>query len=181
MSLARTVLGDIDSSELGFTMAHEHVFLDVGGHGSPDIEWSLWRWEEQLDMVKKYKANGGGTLIDANPMSYDGRDVARLYTMSKQTGVHIIACTGFVKAKPNFENCQALAKMDVAQMTKFFVGEIEDGIDGTDIKAGWIKGASMYMYITDIQERALRAGARAAMGGPERAGRELNTSRHIVY
>ena len=41
MGIVRTVLGDIDSSELGFTMAHEHVFIDVAGHSKPDIEWSM--------------------------------------------------------------------------------------------------------------------------------------------
>lgn len=177
MSVVRTVLGDIDSSALGFTMAHEHVFMDVGGHGKPDIEWSLWRWDEQLDMVRKYKENGGGTLIDANPMSCDGRDVARLYTVSQQIGVHIVACTGFVKEKPNYENCQALAKMSTNEITDFFVKEINEGIDGTDIKAGWIKGASMYHYITPLQERCMRAGARASMitGAPMHTHTEVGT------
>lgn len=177
MSLVRTVLGDIDSKELGFTMAHEHVFMDVAGHGNPDCDWSLWRWDEQLDMVKKYKANGGGTLIDANPLSPDGRDVARLYTVSQKTGVHIVACTGFVKEKPNRENCRHLDGKSVEEITDYFVSEINEGIDGTDIKAGWIKGASMYMYITPLQERCLRAGARASMitGAPMHTHTEIGT------
>ncbi len=177
MSVIRTVLGDIDSNNLGFTMAHEHVFLDVAGHGNPDNEWCLYRWDQQLDMVRKYKEIGGDALIDANPMSYDGRDVARLYTMSKQTGVNIVACTGFVKEKPNYENCQALSKMNVEEITEYFVKEIEEGIDGTDIKAGWIKGASMYHYITALQERCLRAGARASMitGAPMHTHTEIGT------
>lgn len=177
MALVRTVLGDIDAKKLGFTMAHEHVFMDVGGHGNPDIEWSLYRWNEQLDMVKKYKAIGGDTLIDANPMYADGRDAARMYTASKQTGVHIVACTGFVKENDKTNNTSHLANKTVDEITRFFVSEIEEGMDGTDIKAGWIKGASMYHYITEIQENCLRAGARAAMitGAPMHTHTEVGT------
>ena len=66
MGIVRTVLGDIDSSNMGYTLAHEHIFMDVAGHGKPDIEWSMYDWNTQFSMVKDYKANGGGTLIDAN-------------------------------------------------------------------------------------------------------------------
>lgn len=177
MALVRTVLGDIDSSKLGYTLPHEHVFMDVAGHGNPDIEWCLYRWDQQLDMVKSFKADGGGTLVDANPHSADGRDVARLYTMSVKTGVNILACTGIVKEKKNFENVQNIVNLDLDGVTKFFVKEIEEGIDGTDIKAGWIKGASMYHYITPLQERCLRAGARASMitGVPMHTHTEIGT------
>ncbi len=179
MGKVRTVLGDIDAKELGFTMPHEHVFMDVAGHGHPDIEWSLWRWDEQLDMVKKFAAVGGKTLVDANPTSTDGRDVARLYTVSKQTGVNILACTGMVKeqVKDGKLNVANLANKSVEEVTDIFVKEIEEGIDGTDIKAGWIKGASMYMYITPLQEICMRAGARASMltGVPMHTHTEVGT------
>ncbi|HOJ02165.1 MAG TPA: hypothetical protein PLL88_11170, partial [Anaerolineaceae bacterium] len=163
MGKIRTVLGDIDSSTLGFTMAHEHVFMDIAGHGKPDIEWSLYRWNEQLQILREYKAVGGNAMIDANPRYLDGRDAARMKVASEQSGVHIVACTGFVKEAENQANCQDLAKMSIEQMTEFFVKEITIGMDGTDIRAGWIKGASMYCYITPLQEKALRAAARAAM------------------
>ena len=179
MGKVRTVLGDIEASELGYTLPHEHVFMDVAGHGHPDIEWSLWRWDEQLDMVKEFKKHEGGCLVDANPTSADGRDVARLYTVSKQTGVHILACTGIVKEqiKDGKSNVANLEGKTVEELTDIFVKEIEEGIDGTDIKAGWIKGASMYHYITPLQEKCLRAGARASMitGVPIHTHTEVGT------
>ena len=50
-------------------------------------------------------------------------------------------------------------------------------MDGTDIKAGWIKGASMYHYIDPVQEACLRAGARASMitGAPMHTHTEVGT------
>lgn len=177
MGKIRTVLGDIDSSKLGFTMAHEHVFMDIAGHGQPDIEWSLYRWDEQLQILRDYKAVGGSAIIDANPRSKDGRDAARLKVASEQSGVHIVACTGFVKEADHQANCQDMVNMSVEQMTDFFVKEITVGMDGTDIKAGWIKGASMYCYITPLQEKALRAAARASMltGVPVHTHTEIGT------
>ena len=38
MGTVRTVLGDIDSSKLGFTMPHEHILTDPGGGGSKGEE-----------------------------------------------------------------------------------------------------------------------------------------------
>jgi predicted metal-dependent phosphotriesterase family hydrolase len=177
MGKIRTVLGDIDSSKLGFTMAHEHVFMDIAGHGQPDIEWSLYRWDEQLQILRDYKAVGGNAIIDANPRSKDGRDAARLKVASEQSGVQIVACTGFVKEADHQANCQDIAHLSIEQLTDFFVKEITVGMDGTDIKAGWIKGASMYCHITPLQERALRAAARASMitGVPVHTHTEIGT------
>ena len=177
MGKVRTVLGDIDSSELGFTMAHEHVFMDINGHGKPDCEWSLYRWDEQFQILRDYKAIGGDCIIDANPRKPEGRDPARLKVASEQSGIHIVACTGFVKESEGQTNCQDLVKMSLEEMTQFFVDEITVGMDGTDIKAGWIKGASMYNYITPLQEKALRAAARASMitGVPTHTHTEIGT------
>lgn len=110
----------------------------------PDIEWSLYRWNEQLQILREYKAVGGNAIIDANPRYQDGRDAARMKVAAEQSGVHIVACTGFVKEAENQANCQDMVKMSVEEMTDLFVKEITVGMDGTDIKAGWIKGVSMY-------------------------------------
>ena len=40
MPKVRTVLGDIEASELGFTMAHEHVIHCPRGLFAPDNRWS---------------------------------------------------------------------------------------------------------------------------------------------
>lgn len=177
MALVRTVLGDIDASRLGYTLPHEHIFIDVAGHSKPDIEWSMYDWNTQMSMVKEYKANGGGTLVDANPMYKDGRNAAGLYTMAQKTGVNIVACTGFVKVNKDTNNTSHLVGKSVEEITDFFVSEIEEGMDGTDIKAGWIKGASLYHHIDPIQEACLRAGARASMitGAPMHTHTEVGT------
>lgn len=176
MGIVRTVCGDIDSSKLGFTMAHEHVFMNFGGPRGSETDWSLWRWDEQLDMVKDYAAIGGGCLIDAAPRKVDGRDPVRLKAVSEITGVHIVASTGVPFDRPNGrkdtatnyepDSILALAFKDksIDDVADFYVSEIEEGMDGTSIKAGWIKsGTCKYVSHTKGEEIALRAACRASM------------------
>ena len=48
------------------------------------------------------------------------------------------------------------------QLTELFIKEIEQGIDGTGIKAGVIKAATVSDGVTVFEERVLRAAARAS-------------------
>lgn len=163
MARIRTVLGDIEAEDFGFCMAHEHVFMDLNGHGKEDCDWSLWRWDEQLSMLKEFSAAGGQAIVDANPRAIDGRDPARMAVASRESGVHIVACTGFVKQSAGNANCKDLLDKSVDEITEIYVKEIEEGMQGTSIKAGWIKGASDYLHFQPVQEKCLRAACRAAM------------------
>ena len=159
MGIVRTVLGDIDSSLLGFTMAHEHVFFSPRGGHDVDTPWSLWRWDEQYEIVKDYKAKGGGCLVDAGWSKEAGRSPEELKKVSELTGVHIIACTGTLGDHAvNRERME----WSIDEVADFFEKEVTVGMDDTDIKAGWIKGSSQYMRMTAWEEKALRAGCRAA-------------------
>lgn len=163
MAKIRTVLGDIDAKDFGFCMAHEHVFMDLTGHGNADNDWSLWRWDEQLAIMKEYASVGGQSVVDANPRGCDGRDPARMAIASKESGVHVVACTGFVKQAKGNTNCMDLLDKSVDEIADIYVNEIEVGMQGTNIKAGWIKGASDYLHFQPLQEKCLRAAVRAAM------------------
>lgn len=166
MGKVRTVLGDIDSSKLGFTHAHEHIFKDYTSSARvPENESDLVDWQKAVQMLNEFKALGGGCIVDAQPRTRDGRDPARLQTISRLTGIHLIACTGmfFEKNSTTKEfTCQDLQNMTPTELTDFYIKETSEGMDGTDIKAGWIKGGSMYCYITPLQEKSLRAAVRAS-------------------
>ena len=54
MPKVRTVLGDIEASELGFTMAHEHVIQCPLGLFAPDNEWELRDFNILLQIVKEF-------------------------------------------------------------------------------------------------------------------------------
>ena len=170
MGIIRTVCGDIDSSELGFTMAHEHIFMHKGRVNGPETEWSLWRWEEQKAICEEFVAAGGQAIAEATPRYWDGRDPAGMRAISEATGLKVIACTGTLgsgawdeKAGKLGDLTEQLKNKTVEDIADFYVKEIEEGMDGTNIKAGWIKGYSSYMYITPGNEKCLRAAAQASL------------------
>jgi len=71
--------------------------------------------------------------------------------------MQIVACTGQHLNPP-----ADLANRTTEELAEFFIREIEQGIDGTDIKAGVIKVATDRDGVTATVERALRAAARAS-------------------
>ena len=109
-----------------------------------------------VEQLKALKASGVDTLIDLTP--YDvGRDIRLIEEVSRKSGMQIVACTGQHLSAP-----PSLVDRPTEALTDFFIQEIEQGIDGTDIKAGVIKVATANDVVTAPEERALRAAARAS-------------------
>ena len=157
--LVQTVRGPIEASKLGFTLSHEHIC-----NCTPEF-WQKWPKSfggreslvaRAVEQLKALKASGVDTLIDLTP--YDGgRDIRLIEEVSRKSGIQIVACTGqHLFAPPSLVDRPAEA------LTEFFIEEIEQGIDGTDIKAGIIKVATANDAVTAPEERALRAAARAS-------------------
>ena len=155
----QTVTGPLDASKLGFTLSHEHVCACT-----PDY-WQKWSGavggraglvSRVVEILASVRADGVDTMVDLSP--YDvGRDIRLIEEVSKKSGLQIIACTGQHLYPP-----ASLTERTVAELTAYFVGEIEQGIDGTGIRAGVIKVATDLDGVTPVVERALRAAARAS-------------------
>ena len=107
----------------------------------------------------KFAEYGGRTFVDATGIC-NGRDIDYYKSLSAKTGVHIVACTGFVggdTALPFFENAS------VDYLYRQFMHEITVGIGDTGAKAGIIKvGVSRGGKMTELDKRIYRAAARAA-------------------
>ena len=161
-----TVLGPIPSEELGLVAVHEHI-----GYGMPGSELDTQWWKTPSSATRRpsrscgrfpeySRAYGGGTFVDATGIC-NGRDVDYYKSLSAKTGVHIVACTGFVggdTALPFF------ARASVDYLTRQFVHEITVGIGDTGSRAGVIKvGVSRGGRMTDLDKRIYRAAARAAL------------------
>lgn len=92
---ARTVLGDIKEEEMGFTYPHEHLHA-VPPPCQKDRDLELSSYENSVQELLNFKEVGGRTLVEASTLDY-GRDLNILKRMAQETGVHIIATTGFNK------------------------------------------------------------------------------------
>lgn len=165
--IVRTVCGDIAPEDMGFTTAHEHTLSDMGPLVEAVKEFKamipperlVWTpsnekflregvalfsddcqigndesWlKEELEYFRDRV--GGGCLVDASPISIRG-DVAKIRRVSEQTGVHIIACTGLYYKdgrRPEYRTLSAQENYDL------FRREIDEGIDGTGIRPGFLK------------------------------------------
>lgn len=161
MSEVQTVQGPIDAEELGVALVHEHVrFRDE----AVAAEWPD-RYDEQAEMdaavqaVGDAKAHGVDTIVDPTAM-FGGRDVRFMKRVSDQTGVRIVPCTGIYSYDylPHyFEN------RDADVMAAHFVSDLQDGIQGTEIKAAFLKCAADAAGVTENVEKIHRAAARASV------------------
>jgi phosphotriesterase-related protein len=162
VSRVNTVLGPVPAEELQIVAVHEHI-----GYGMPgsELDTRWWktpeeRYEETIPKLRQFHEYGGGTFVDVTGIC-NGRDVDYYKSLSAKTGVHIVACTGFVggdTALPFF------ARASVDYLTRQFAHEITVGIGGTGSRAGVIKvGVSRGGRMTDLDKRIYRAAARAAL------------------
>src|SRR3984893_5081029 len=161
MSEVQTVQGPIDAEELGLVLVHEHVrFRDeaVAAEG-PDRYDEQAELDAALEAVEAAKARGVQTIVDPTAM-FGGRDVRFMKRVADQTGVRIVACTGIYSYDylPHyFEN------RDVDVMAEHFVADLQRGVQGTDIKAAFLKCAADAPGVTEHVEKIHRAVARASV------------------
>ncbi|WP_244882000.1 phosphotriesterase-related protein [Brevibacterium epidermidis] len=95
MAEVQTVTGTIDSSELGRTLVHEHIFvLSEEMRQNYDTAWDD---EEKIaDAVAKLndlKAAGIDTIFDPTVVGL-GRYIPRVQRVAEQTELNIVAATG---------------------------------------------------------------------------------------
>lgn len=161
MPSVETVQGAVDAQDLGVVLVHEHVrFRDE----AVAVQWPE-RYDEQQELdaalvaVEAAKERGVKTIVDPTAM-FGGRDVNFMKRVSDQTGIPIVACTGIYSYDhlPHyFEN------RDEDVMAEHFVADIERGIQGTDIKAAFLKCAADAAGVTERVEKIHRAVARASL------------------
>jgi predicted metal-dependent phosphotriesterase family hydrolase len=123
----RTVLGDIAPSSLGFCHAHEHVLIraSIGTRENPDL--LIDDVAAATEEVELFREAGGAALVDAMPLDC-GRDPVGLVEVSRRSGVHIVATTGF-HTRRYYEPGHWSEDLPVDEIVELLVGEILFGMD----------------------------------------------------
>ncbi len=156
MTTINSVLGPLDTADLGFTLMHEHLIVSSAGIPQNYAELLGTGFMERIiSGLTKAKEGGIDTIVDATTLDL-GRDMTVLAEASRLTGVNIIAVTGWWLEVPRF-----LTGVSADQFAQLFIREIQKGIAGTDIKAGMLKSASDISGVTPGEEAVLRGVARA--------------------
>lgn len=156
--MIRTVTGDIDRSQLGFTYAHEHLIgtpPPAAAERDPDLV--IVNEENAYQETLLARQVGVQSLYEASAWDY-GRNPRALRDISRRTGVQIIGCAGFNKGLW-FE--ERLADWPIEKLEEQIVTDVESGMDGTDVRGGAIKFGTGYNHISTVEERVIRAAARA--------------------
>lgn len=156
MKYARTVLGDIEASQMGFTYPHEHLHA-VPPACQKDRDLELSDYECSLKELLSFKEVGGCTLVEASTLDY-GRDLNILKKMSEETGVHIIATTGFNK---HIYYPEWVSEKSVGEIADLLAGDVIEGGDGSDARAGFIKIGTYYNMIHPLEKKTTLAAAAA--------------------
>jgi phosphotriesterase-related protein len=169
-----TVAGPIDGEQLGVTLTHEHLLIDVSYKWVQPTEVTLRALAEQpitlanlgylrrnigalkanlrLDDIETaaaealaFRREGGGTIVDVSPVGI-GRDPRALRAIAAQAGINVVTCTGYYLARSHPPTVAAATMQALADQ---MIGEIRDGIDETGIRPGIIGeiGLGEPMYV----------------------------------
>lgn len=184
-----TVDGRIDPDQLGVTITHEHIFVDLSNsHFEPpesaaeraiarepvsmDNLWYVHRrpgrhkdnmqlnsMDVAREEVARYHRHGGDTIVDVTPKNLGG-DPEAVRSVARETGVTFIHGTAYYTQVAHPDR---IKKTSVEELTAEFVSDVQEGIDDTDVRAGIIGELGVSGQIYDAEEKVLRAGARASL------------------
>lgn len=172
MAWIRTTSGPVDAGTItGTTLAHEHLVVDLRRgddtaallHDDRAVAAELagCRREQDLALVVELTCRGMG------------RDVARVHRIAQDAGVHAVVSSGYYYQA--FHQPE-VATWDVDRLTDSLVADIEQGIDGTGIRAGVLGEIGSHgPEPTAAEHRSLTAAGRAAA----RTGVSVATHAHL--
>ncbi|HUU20783.1 MAG TPA: hypothetical protein VMW72_26795 [Sedimentisphaerales bacterium] len=156
-----TTDGPVAAEGLGIILPHEHIFTDLRGPAT-----RTYGQAEPADVVRvmgplleEARQKGVGVLIECSSIGV-GRNVSIIAQVAEASGLPVVVPTG-VYGRANFAPAEH-RNMSEDELTTLFINEIREGIDGTDIKAGFIKTATGNGPMTALEEKFLRAAGRAA-------------------
>ena len=180
----QTVRGPIEAKDAGIITPHEHIFIELTAFfeerplrdcESPatapvtmDKLGILNRdpyalrdnlrmndYETQKKELLRFKAAGGRTVVDAT-MPGIGRCPAMLLRIAEATDLHVVMGTGFYVCSTHPEEMKRMSEEELAAL---MVKEIEEGAEGTDIRAGVIGEIGISEVFNEEERRVLRAAA----------------------
>ena len=167
MSQINTVRGPLDTSRLGVTLMHEHVFVL-----STEIMQNFpeaWGDEQKrvadaVARLNELKARGVDTIVDLTVIGL-GRYIPRIQRVNEQAPINIVVATGVYTYNdvPMYFHFQGPGTElgGPETMVDMFVRDITEGIAGTGVKAAILKCATDEPGVTPGVERVLRAVALA--------------------
>jgi phosphotriesterase-related protein len=173
MATIQGVQGPIDTAELGFTLMHEHVLIANWAmrQSFPDyLDVERFVGEAAAELAEA-RGRGVATIVDLTPINL-GRDVHVIRAVAERSGVQIVAATGFYYTEEPW-----MEAWDHDTLVRYLVRDLEQGIQGTQVRAGIIKCATDRLGVTDLNRKLLEVTARAH----RRTGAPISTHTSVAH
>jgi phosphotriesterase-related protein len=160
MSHLITTLGPISAHDLGAILPHEHVFVDLRTWDQPGYAEAEAADVVRLMVPELQKARSAGVtaLVDCGPVGV-GRRADILKAVSEAANFPLVVPTG-VYREPWIPPWVHDADED--RLYAWMQAELEEAIEDSGVKAGFIKLSAGDDGITPTETKVLRAAARAA-------------------
>ena len=186
MAFVRTVLGDIAPEELGVTLCHEHLLIDlkkifsepeeagakalaherlrlqnlgwIHAHYIDNLD-NLGLYDEQttIDEIRLFREAGGSALIEVTPIDI-GRNPEGLRRIAEAAGLNVIMGGGYYVFSTHPPDMAARPEDElVSEMVRDFT----HGVGNTGVKSGIIGEIGCTWPLHENERKVLRAAARA--------------------
>ncbi len=155
-----TTAGGLSAADFALALPHEHIFTETGD--APAWAYPNADPPDVLRVMKPHliaaRERGVGLICEATPMGV-GRRADIVARVARESGMPVALATGFyrepwVTEETRGAGVEALA----ARMT----GELNAGIEGADVRAGFIKLGTSDEGMTDCEAKLLRAACAAS-------------------
>lgn len=182
----QTVLGVINPSDLGITLTHEHLLIDLSfNRPVPNSAFLKKIYYEPLNLenlgyikhfgianrddlqlldidtaiheINMYKKGGGNTVVDATSIGI-ARNPTSLYKISETTGLNIIMGSSYYV---DTSHPPHMTSTSVNQIYETIINDIVIGVDGTGIKSGLIGEVGCSYPLTNNERKVLQASGKA--------------------
>ena len=186
MATIRTVLGDIAPKDIGITLCHEHLLIELKRifvePEDPDdkemayepvemknLGWihtnyiknldNLGLYDEQatIEEVRRFREAGGSTLVEVTPVD-TGRNPEALRRISEAAELNVVMGNGYYVFGTHPPD---MAERSEDDLTREMIDDITVGVGNTGIKSGIIGEIGCTWPLHDNERKVLRAAARA--------------------
>jgi predicted metal-dependent phosphotriesterase family hydrolase len=156
-----TTEGFVRPEEIGFTLPHEHTFVQLWHvAGRYDYVGQVESEDILARELEEFTSRGGSCLVDLT-LPGMGRNLTAVSALARRTGLHIVVGTGYYR-EPYFPAEASIDRRSVQSLADEMLADIEHGIGDTGIHAGIIgEVGSDKPWVSAQEERVARAAGRA--------------------
>ena len=193
IGMVQTVLGTVHPDQLGVTLTHEHLLIDLAFHREPPSEAflreiynrpvtletvgylrhygypnrddvQLLDIETAIEEIGLYKQHGGVSVVDATSIGIS-RDPVALARIARATGLNIIMGSSYYVGSSHPQDMSDRTEDEIFEQ---IVEDVTAGVDGTGIRSGIIGEVGCNFPLSDNERKVVRASGRAqrATGAP---------------